>query len=291
MARRYHAATWRPLGPQTQPPMRSHDLICVHTMVGSLTGTDAYFRDGGYGGTESHFGTGGNGERPFQWQDLAFTADANLDGNHRVISIENADHGPGFGAWTGSDVPRFTTTQADQLVDLIAWLCSPDAHSGCPPTWTCRQVGIPAAFVADSKPGRRGIAVHRQGVDGNFPAPPSIYAGRVPGGERWSTSPGKVCPGDKRIRQLVTEIIPAVQARLEEDIMPTAAEIADAVWNKELTVDGTPVRAGRVLVKSLLTAQRTRDLTKALRAAGVTVDETIVEQALRNVFADAATPD
>ena len=76
MARRYHAATWRPLGPQTQPPMRSHDLICVHTMVGSLTGTDAYFRDGGYGGTESHFGTGGNGERPLQWQDLAFTADA-----------------------------------------------------------------------------------------------------------------------------------------------------------------------------------------------------------------------
>ena len=55
----------------------------------------------GYQGTESHFGVGGRwgGDAKagldgtvWQWQDLLYTADANLDGAWDVISIETADN-------------------------------------------------------------------------------------------------------------------------------------------------------------------------------------------------------
>lgn len=186
----YPGAEYRPLGTQTQPKMTSHDIICLHTMVGSLEGTDVYFRSGGYGGTESHFGVGHDGT-VYQWQDLAFTADANLDGNGRVISIETADSGPGFPKWSGSDVPAWLPAQVDAIADLVAWLAS--------------NFDIPCAPIPDSRPGRRGVGYHRLGID----------PWRVADGEHWSTSRGKVCPGDRRIAQL-----PAVIAAAASIINP-----------------------------------------------------------------------
>jgi len=208
MTTRYPHASWEPLGTQTESRMTAHDIVCIHTMVGSLDGTDRMFEGDGYGGTESHFGTGGAGEKVKQWQDLAFTADANLDGNPRVISIENADKGPGFKDWSGSNVPGFTGVQLDQLVDLVAWLCSPAAHADCPTSWKCHADGIPAVLIPDSKPGRRGIGYHRQGIDGSLPDM------RVPGGELWSESRGKICPGDRRVAQVRSELVPRVAAKL-----------------------------------------------------------------------------
>jgi hypothetical protein len=58
----------------------------------------------------------------------------------------------------------------------------------------------------DSRPGSRGIAYHRQGCDGDFE--PFDFGGRVVGGELWTISYGKVCPGDNRIHQLINLIIP-----------------------------------------------------------------------------------
>jgi hypothetical protein len=267
VAKRYPGASFELLGTQAESRMTSHDIICVHTMVGTLAGTDAMFEHDGFGGTESHFGTGGDGAC-IQWQDLAYSADANLDGWARIISIENADMGAPFPTWGGSDVPRFSEPQADRLTDLLRWLCSVEAHADCPASWTCHREGIPAQFIPDSKPGRRGIGVHRQGCDGNFPAPPSIYAGRVPGGEKWSSALGKVCPGDRRIDQLVNEIIP----NLQEDDMPAytewskkdrdalAADVAKAAANADLgderianpTDDGPASRSLAVILWTIL---------------------------------------
>jgi hypothetical protein len=187
-------------------------------MVGSLLGTDAMFDRDRFGGTESHWGVGGDGAC-IQWQDMAFSADANLDGWRRVLSIENADTGAPFPKWTGSDVPAFSPAQVERLVDLLVWLCSKEAHADCPADWTCHKVGIPARFIQDSKPGRRGIAVHRQGIDGNFPTT-GILRGRVAGGERWSSSRGKACPGDRRIKQTVQVLIPRVQKALAANAAP-----------------------------------------------------------------------
>lgn len=184
-------AIWRPLGndPEHQPLMSKYDIVCIHTMVGTLAGTDAMFREGGYVGVESHFGTGYIDGKitAYQWGDTARTADANLYGNPRTISIENADTGSPFPSWTGSDVPAFTDEQAELVAQITAW--------------ACKTHDIPAVFAPNSQGTSRGIAYHRQGID--------PY--RVAGGEKWSDSYGKVCPGDRRVAQIHSTIIPRVQ--------------------------------------------------------------------------------
>jgi hypothetical protein len=201
-----------PLGPQTQPRMARHDIICVHTMVGYLVSTDRFFRvsnGAGYAGTESHFGVGGKWGPDlgggwdgaiWRWQDLAHTADANVDGNPRVISIETADN-------AARPIAPWTDAQVDSLVHLIAWLCTPAAHADCPPSWPCHQVGIPPMLVPDTQPTRRGLAYHAQGA-----------ADRTVG-EWWSTDHHKDCPTPARVEQYKRIVIPRVAARLngEED--------------------------------------------------------------------------
>lgn len=235
MAQRYPRGTWRPLGKQTQPRMKAHDIVCAHTMVGYLSSTDDYFRGEGFTGTESHYGVGGiwGGDKSrgydghaFQWQDRSHTADANYEGSDRIISIETADNNPKF----ARDLAPWTPAQVARLVDITAWECSLAAHSDCPSTWTCRRgvvwngirVAIPPVLVPDSKPSRRGLAVHRQGIEH------SQGIGKVPGwlvtgGERWSKARGKECPGDRRVDQWSRVVIPAVQKKLKPPIIKPPA--------------------------------------------------------------------
>lgn len=177
MATIYPGANYRPLAVGQPGYLSGHDLVLLHTMVGSLWGTDAYFRREGYSGTESHFGVGPDGE-VLQWVDLERRADANLYANDNAISIETADFGSGFGEWGGSNVPAWTTAQLEAIAQIVAWCCA---------RWN-----IPCSLIPDSRPGRRGVGYHRQGID--------PY--RAAGGEQWSTSTGKVCPGDRRVAQI-----------------------------------------------------------------------------------------
>jgi len=214
----YPGARWTPLGAQTETRMMSHDVVCAHTMVGYLVSTDRYFRisnGAGFWGTESHFGVGGKwgpdlggglDGAVWQWQDLAYGADANRDGKPRVISFETADNAPA----SPDDIEAWTPAQLDAIVDLCDWLCSPEAHAKCPSSWLCHQEGIPRVLIPDSKPGRRGLGYHAQGA-----------AERVVGGEVWSTSPGKTCPAARRIAQFKTIVVPRVasRGRGEEDFL------------------------------------------------------------------------
>lgn len=178
---------WRPLPSSVVGgAMKTKDIVCVHTMVGSLEGTDGMFRKGG---SNSHFGTDGYGTIR-QWVDTDRMAYANLDGNWHIISIENADVGAPFPKWNTNDgaaVPDFTDAQVEAIAQIIAW--------------ACRTHNIPCQLVPDAKPGRRGIAYHRQGVPGYM----------VAGAEKWSSARGKVCPGDRRINTLIKRIIPRAQ--------------------------------------------------------------------------------
>jgi hypothetical protein len=58
---RMPGAVWKPLPRGFGTKMAAFDIVCLHTMVGSLAGTDGYFR-GLTNGVNSHFGTGGGGE-------------------------------------------------------------------------------------------------------------------------------------------------------------------------------------------------------------------------------------
>jgi hypothetical protein len=182
---------WKPLAGNwaSQSRMTQVDILSVHTMVGSLAGTDSMWRRTGYSGNHSHFGIGGNGECT-QWQDTAYRAAANYNGNWHIISVECADVGAPFPAWNTNDgaaVPAFSAPQIETLAQLIAAMCK--AHN------------IPCALIPDSKVGRRGIGYHRLGVPGYM----------APGTEQWSTAQGKVCPGNRRIAQ-----IPQVIARAQQ---------------------------------------------------------------------------
>lgn len=181
---------YRPLDgtPAQAGRLLTPDIIGLHTMAGTLAGTDAFFQRNGYGGTFSHFGVGGAGQC-YQWQDTELRGAANLNGNHRIISIETADTGETFPKWWGEDVPAWTGLQLDTLAQLIAHLC--------------REHGIPCQLIPDSRPGRRGIAPHRLGIN----------PWRVPLGELWSSATSKVCPGERRLAQL-PELLARTQALL-----------------------------------------------------------------------------
>lgn len=217
----YPGAVRDPLGTQTEPLMKAHDILCFHTMVGSLAGTSSMFHQNGYGGTESTFGVGeSKAQGVKQWQDAMRQADANLDGNHHVTSIETADYGGVFGKWNTNDaskVPHWTGDQLDMLVGITVWYCKKSTHANCPSTWKCHTSGVPCILIPDTKPGRRGIGFHRQGCKPNV----------VSGGELWSSAYGKVCPGSKREYQLKAIVIPRAQKILAGSVVVTPPPTTD----------------------------------------------------------------
>jgi hypothetical protein len=248
-------STPKSLGKQTQPRLKQKDIICVHTMVGYLTSTLSMFEQGGFTGTESHFGVGGiwGGDKTreldgvaYQFQDTDFTADANFEGSWHIISIETADNAPD----KPEDILPWTHKQEMKIVELIVELC--------------KMYNIPPVLIPDTKPGRRGLAYHYQGV------PPNLVAG----GERWSKA-GHVCPGPVRVEQFKNRIIPEVQARLQEHDMPLSAE--DKSWIKDtiravvlsvleaekivpnVNLDGTSQGANRSVISALSTVDMKDD--------------------------------
>jgi hypothetical protein len=224
--------------------MAQHDIVCLHTMVGNLTGTDRMFKANGWTGTESHFGIGGKwGDGLdgviYQWQDTDFQADANLEGSHRIISIETGDNAPRSPA----DIEPWTAKQLDAIVAVT--------------TWACRKYDIPPVLIPDSKPSRRGIGYHRLGVPG--------FA--VVGGEKWSLARGKECPGPQRIAQ-VPQIVARVKAALagEEDDMKLTDD-----------VDLTP-QAAELLGKESATVRDLLQWPPGVRAARDDIEQVRVEQ-------------
>jgi hypothetical protein len=224
---RYPAAEWRPLAkdPTHQALMDAHDGIVLHTMVGSLDGTDAFFHQDGYTGTESHFGVGGDGT-VYQWTDTARTADANLEGTHRLLSIETADMGPPFDPWTGSNVPAWTGKQLDAIAAIVAW--------------ASKEHDFPLRPMDNSKPGQRGVGWHRLGIDSSPPFQPGY---RVSGGEHWSTSIGKACPGDRRIHQVPEVITRAKQLLADGDDMQLSDDLYPADDHNDTTIGDALRRA------------------------------------------------
>jgi hypothetical protein len=234
--------------------MERYDIVCIHTIVGHAPAHAA------------HFSTHHDG-RIVQSRDTRYRSAANLNGNHRVLAVENEDMGPGFPPWNPNaraddggmgacydgtdpdgppavehdddahvlvDVPPLTEHQVEACARILAW-----AHA---------THGVPLQLCPDSRPGSRGLAYHRQGIDGNW-GPPHRFPGRVPGGEVWTLSRGKECPDDRRIAQL-----PAILSRAEEivngDNMPL--NDVDKAWIKEAIKDAVEANNAELLERTFL---------------------------------------
>lgn len=189
-------SVWRPFSGKSKVPLKQ-DIVCVHTMVGTLAGSWDWANRPGT--PYWHYGVNGVGTA-WQCHDLAFRSAANLNGNHRVIPIETSDMKEGVfpNTWTN---PPWTDAQVAMLIKLIAWLCI--------------RFNIPPVLIPDTKPGRRGLAYHRQGIA------PQL----VPGGEIWSKAAGKSCPA-ARVQQFINVVIPGVRKIVlkEDDVGLTDGE-------------------------------------------------------------------
>jgi hypothetical protein len=222
--------------------MSRWDIVCIHTIVGYAPANAA------------HFSTRADGYR-WQSRDTRYRSAANLNGNHRVIAIENEDHGPAYGAWSGSNVPFLTAAQVEANAQICAW-----AHL---------VHGIPLVACPNSLPGSRGVAYHRQGIDGNFAG--YAYPGRAPGGELWSSAFGKVCAGDRRISQLTQIIHRARQiAGLEDDMTPE--ELLDYKISRQGSVLGGTTSLRAVVANFDQAAEGDAKRDAALLAAASKVD-------------------
>jgi hypothetical protein len=181
-------ADWRPFEGKSTTPL-VYDIICAHTEVGTNEGSIDIGSQPGH--SYAHLYLAGTGYFA-QCQDLRYRAAANLDGNWHIISWETEDMKGGVFPPTWTD-PPWTEAQINTLVNGMAWQCV--------------AFNIPPTLVPDTKPGRRGLAYHRQGIHGNFVP----YDGIVPGGELWSSATGKSCPAS-RVEQFKTIVIPRIQA-------------------------------------------------------------------------------
>lgn len=179
----YPGAKKRPLGAQAEPKIGTPKVFIIHTMSGYLSGTDSYFRTGGYTGTESHFGVGGSWDgthdgEVWQWQALDHQADAQYDGNAVATSVETSD-----GA--RDDVP-WTPKQVEAIIRLGVW-------------W-CKQTGNPARLV--KAPAEKGFGWHAQ-----FRA--------------WNKA-GHDCPGLVRLKQYKEQVVPEIARRVSGTTVPPA---------------------------------------------------------------------
>lgn len=173
--------------------------LILHTAVSPASSLFGQFSTPG--NPVAHFYVAANGDTE-QYVDTDRMASAVLEGNHDCITVETQDMGDPFPIWLGSNVPAWTKAQVERLADIARW---------------CNQHhGIPLRRLPSSRAGTTGVGWHRLGIDGNFPD--GLLDGRDGAGELWSFSGGKACPGDRRIRQVVAEVLPLARAGTDDDM-------------------------------------------------------------------------
>lgn len=246
--------------------------INFHTAVSNSTSIFGFFNSSAARGVFSHFYVRKDGTVE-QYQDTAYTAACDLDGNPDTISIETWDgYRTGYpGYWKhDTDVPPWNPAQVEALTKLARWIVR--TH----PT-------IPARLATDNRrgPSSHGFSWHRLGVVG---APG--FVSRINGGLTYSLARGKVCPGTRRTNQIpailkaatsavaAAPIIDAVRtAAKEADMAITdkdAQKIAEAVTRELLVVNG--VRRGGKLVPLI---QEIADQGTTLTAINTKLDRAI----------------
>lgn len=199
----YPGAVKRPIDYSGHPVC---DELTAHTLHEAVTTAEqSVFGWVSSEGSCSWFnGKGGYAE---QYIEAGVQAYANSYGNHRSFAMESYDGlhiqqapyreiGSGGIYGTSAQTGKWDDGQCERIADVTAWL-----HI---------EHGIPVRVMQSSHTSEHGVGPHRLGV----PGWPGGYDDV--GGERWTSHPGKPCPGDLRIAQ-----IPGIVAR--------AQVIADAI--------------------------------------------------------------
>lgn len=176
---RMPGAVWRPIPANVGPRRTIKVNACIfHVDAGNATTLFGWFSNPS-ANASSHFYVTKAGKIE-QYMDTDYVAWTSRDGSRRSIGVETQ----------GRDGEPWTAAQVEGCAKIAAWV-----H---------RTYGVPLRLMENSRSTTAGLGWHRLGIDGQFPALPSILAGRQQrgGGELWSGSRGKSCPGSDRIRQM-----------------------------------------------------------------------------------------
>lgn len=127
-----------------------------------------------------------------QYCSLFSAVNGTKDGNYRNRTHESWNPEGLNGSTDQYNSSLWTGEQCERFADFLAW----DHLNN----------GTKIQDMQNSLSSSHGVGVHRYGVDSAGP-----YS-RVPGGEVWTLSAGKPCPGTARVEQMKNFIIPrAVQ--------------------------------------------------------------------------------
>lgn len=202
--------------PGHESPRQRTDLLVFHTMVGPLKAVDNYFRT--QTSDCSHWGVGNARDNTdgviYEWIDPDHVGAATLNGNWRVLAVECADNG-------AEPIEPLSPKQLEACANIAVY--------------AFKNYGVPLVPATNSLSSARGIAYHRLGID----------PWRVAGGEQWSRSTGKICPGPNRISQ-----IPAIIARAKDilaqkiDTEEDDMAIIDSFSDAALSQIGNAVKSG-----------------------------------------------
>jgi len=204
----YPKATWRKVAwAAISRGAVKPTVVVLHSTASEATSQYNYFNTSKAACSHFHVDRFGNVE---QYIDTANKSCSETGaGNPYCVSIETQSDLNAKDPWTAA--------QETAIVELLQWLN--------------KTHGIP--LVAKTKADKTaGIGWHRLGVNGNFPALPSVLAGRTQrgGGDLWSSATGKTCPGDARITQ-----IPGLIARAG-GATTTPQLTVDGVWGRDTTL-------------------------------------------------------
>ena len=143
------------------------------------------------------------------------------DGNYRNNTHEAWNPPPVDG---DLNLSRYTDEQAERFAD---WLY-----------WRHKEHGFIIQDMRDSRRTSHGVGVHRYGITAYKPWT-SV------GGEIWSTSSTKLCPGDARIVQVQTEIIPRALelVRLDPGYLPPGRVDLASAWSRGKHIEWDDIMA------------------------------------------------
>lgn len=245
--------------------IQANHVFIVHTMVGSLLGTDSYFRQGAVG-LESSLGIGGKYDPVgydgaiFQWMYLNDRADANYEANGYAFSVETSDgsNAQNPNRW----LERWSPLQAESIAQAAA-------------AW-CLVTGNPSHLVNRAHSSVHGIGHHRIGTV------PYVK----PGDDYWSppSQGARACPGQPRIDQLTFEVIPRVQAILNSlsvTVPPTPDPIEDDMALDDVVGqanDGRNVTVREALLESYNAGLVTKDIVTKLMALPEEIRDPIIQR-------------
>lgn len=221
----YPNAIYRPLTVnKNRKRLTLHNRVNLHVAVSEAASLFGFFNQSGR--ADSHFYVRKDGVVE-QYVDTDWRANADLEGNDATISIETQ------GGINNPNGEQWTPQQVESLAQIYAW--------------AVKTHGVAIKIASSSKLGEesRGLSWHRLGINGNFPALPSVLAGRLQrgGGMKYSTSAGKACPGDAKIYQVESifaraqEILGGATPAPQPTPQPTP-EPSPAPSGPNLTVDG-----------------------------------------------------